>query len=886
MASPFNRLEKSAREAARAAGLVARKSRKRLGSVSNHGGFCLLDDEARIVAGTGFSLTPADVVKVSARWRSLLELTNWMAQRGWQPLPHQWSCWRAQLDRQEGLLCVPTGSGKTYAAYFAGLAGLLAEPSDGLRVLWLAPMRAMANDLEAALKAPADDLGLAVTVASRTGDTSAYRKRKLRDKLPNVLVTTPESLTLMLSYEDAAEKFASVALVVVDEWHELLGSKRGTQTELALARLRKHAPGVLTWGLSATVGELEESGRVLLGPKRPLKLVTAEQPAAVAIHTLPVPEAAHLPWFGFLGAAMFDAVVEDLDGERSTLLFTNTRNQAEQWYRAIMQRRPEWFPISGVHHGAIDQKERQRIEAGLASGAVRLVVCTSSFDLGIDFSPVERVFQIGSPRGIARLLQRAGRAGHRPGVVSEINLVPTHAMQLVEFAALRRALANGTVEHKRALVAPLDVLIQHLMTCAAAGGFDADGLWNEVRTTWAYQELDRESYEWALRFLVSGGSALENYEHYHRLRREPDGGYRLKDAAVGRAHRLAIGTITSNNAFRVRFKNGRELGTMEEAAVARLRPGDRFLFAGRALELVMTRGDDVFVRTTKSADHAPKWLGDELPFSAPLTDATVAVLDDVRRHVSSGTRELAMREPELRGTARLFALQARVSKIPSAERLLLEHCSSADHGSHLFLFTFAGHAANRVLASLLAWRLSRDTAVTFALTANEYAFELHTPERFAFAAALSCPELFQWEALEAHAREAINAAELGRRQFRRIARVAGLLHEGLPTARKSARQLQTSAALLYDVFDRHEPDNRLLKQAQAEVLDRHFELNRVRALLERLQGGALEVVETERPSPMAFPLTLERAAGRLSTETGRRRLERMQQEWAAAMAGS
>jgi len=876
-------LARKAYDAARAAGLTAKRSRRRLGSTVNHGGFCLLGPDGTVVAGQRYALTPLDVIRVSDQWTRLDALKGWMAAQGWQPLPHQQATWSAQLDGEEGLLCVPTGSGKTYAAYLAALARAAQQPGDGLRVLWLSPLRAMATDIEAALRAPVDAVGWPITVASRTGDTSAYRKRKLRERLPQVLVTTPESLTLLLSYEDAAEKFAGLQTVVVDEWHELLGSKRGTQTELALTRLRRHAPTVKTWALSATLGSLERVAQTVVGPGRAARVITPEHRPALRLHTLLGPQDAYLPWFGYLGGSLFDAVVEALDPARSTLLFTNTRNQAEQWYRAIMQRRPDWFAVSGVHHGAIDGRERRRIEEGLADGSVTLVVCTSSFDLGVDFGPVERVFQIGSPRSVARLLQRAGRSGHRPGAASELHLVPTHAMQLVEFAALRRAVAAGVIEEKTPLEAPLDVLVQHLVTCAAAGGFDADELWQEVRSCRAYRDLDHATFDWALRFLVSGGSALQSYEHYHRLIQDEDGRYRLRSAAVGRQHRLAIGTITSNASLRVRFKNGREVGHIEEAAIARLQPGERFLFAGRALELVMTRGDDVYVRTTRSADHAPKWLGDELPFSEPLSALTIELLDEVRERLERGDDDLTSLGTELARAAPLLQRQARSARIPAAGTLLAEICRTPRDGCQLFLFTFAGQAANRLLAPLLAWRLSRDRAITFALTTNDYALELHTPEDFDFAAALETPTLFSDQALEDHIPAAVNAAELGRRQFRRVARIAGLLHEGLPGARKGARQLQTSAGLLYDVFARYEPDNLLLAQAQREVLETHFDLPRIRTLLSRLDRARLEIVRKARPSPMAFPLSLERVSARLSTESARQRLARLQQQWTRAM---
>ncbi|MEM8768863.1 MAG: ligase-associated DNA damage response DEXH box helicase [Pseudomonadota bacterium] len=831
---------------------------------------------------------------------TLDKLRDWMRARGWQPLEHQEAAWASYQAGEEGLISVPTGMGKTYAAYFGALAALAERPEVGLRVLWLSPLRAMARDIETALRAPVQELALPIEVASRTGDTSSYRKRKLRERLPHVLVTTPESLSLLLSYEDATEKFGAVDLVVVDEWHELLGSKRGTQTELALARLRTLNPVMKTWALSATLNDLPAVAQAVLGPGRPSRIIESGEPPRLELRTILGDDSAYLPWFGFLGGTLFDEVVAALDPERSTLLFTNTRNQAERWFRAIVERKPEWFPRLGVHHGSIDGVERKRVEDGLASGAVTIVICTTSLDLGVDFTPVERVFQIGSPRGVARMLQRAGRSGHRPGAASEICLVPTHAMQLIEFAALRRAIDDGRLEDRHGLDAPVDVLVQHLVTLAAGGGFEAETLFKEVRSTWAYRELDRETFDWVLRFLESGGSALRSYPNYRRLQQEDQSGrYRVKDEQIARRHRMAIGTITGNSSFRVRFRNGRELGHIEESALARLQPGDKFLFAGRALELVFMRGTDVWVKASRAAEHAPKWIGDELPLSEPLADAVVSILAGLRQELLAGSINVERGEepPELTRARRMLALQAQVARVPGARQILAELCDPSKEsqvvstsgsngraagGSHLFLYPFAGQLANRLLASLLAWRISQRWPVTFALSANEYGLELHAAEPFDFTEALKDPMLFDRSTLHEDALQAVNAAELGRRQFRRVARVAGLIDEGLPSARKSARQLQTSAGLLYDVFAQHEADNLLFLQAQQEALDIHFEPERLHGVLARLSAEGLEIVRTERPSPMSFALTLDRVEARVSSETLRRRVERLKAEWIAA----
>ncbi len=812
--------------------------------------------------------------------RELEGLRGWMRDRGWTPLPHQERTWRAQLDGASGLVCVPTGSGKTYAAYFGALAAAVAAArrgdGDGLRILWITPLRAMARDIELALARPVADLGLPVTVASRIGDTSSHKKRKLRERLPTVLLTTPESLCILLSYDDAQHKFAGVHTVVVDEWHELAGTKRGTQTELALARLRTLGRGVRTWALSATLGNVDELAVAVAGPGRPARVVRSELPARVALATLGGP--AGLPWFGYLGATMFDAVADALDPARPTLLFTNTRNQAERWYRALLERRPEWFERFGLHHGSIDGDERDRIERGLRDGSVTLVVCTSSLDLGVDFAPVERVVQIGSARGVARLLQRAGRARHRPGEVSEVLMVPTHAMQLVEIAALRRALAAGEIEPRRPLQAPVDVLAQHLVTCAAGGGFAPDELFAEVRTSHAYRDLDRATFDRVLAFVERGGPTLAAYPRYHRIVRR-QGRCVVADQQLAREHRAAIGTITQDGTMRVRFLNGHVLGSVEERFLSRVRPGERFLFGGRVLELVSVRDMDVRVRAARGpSEHAPKWVGGRLPLSDSLATATRELLVDVRTQLEAG-RDLADFEPEVRAVASLLRRQHEVGRLPG-DRVLAEVCRTRE-GEHLFLFPFAGRLAHEGLAALLAFRLGRRRAATFALSANDYGLELLAAGACDFVAALADPTLWSGESLDDDALRAVNAAELSRRQFREVARVAGLVHEGFGRHRKGARQLQTSAGLLHDVFARHEPGHLLLSQARDEVLQRHFDRDRLAAVLARVERDGLEVVTTARPSPLAFPLALERVEARVSSETARQRLERMKQRWLA-----
>ena len=452
----------------------------------------------------------------------------WFTRRGWTIFPFQRETWRLMSDGQSGLLHATTGSGKTLAVAFGAwlAAPETADADDAIRVLWVTPMRALAADTERSLREAFG--GIAVDdgagssewrVGARTGDTSGSQRAAQTKKPPRLLITTPESLSLMLTQERARETFASLAFVVVDEWHELMGNKRGVQTELALARLRHFRPGLVTWGLSATLGNLDEARRVLLGPRDAARgaLVEGRLDKPLIIDTLLPKSPERFPWAGHLGSKMVEPVVAEIEAAATTLVFTNTRSQAELWYQHILRLRPEWAGILAIHHGSLSRETRDWVEQGLKEGSLKAVVCTSSLDLGVDFLPVERVIQIGSPKGVARLLQRAGRSGHAPGRVSRITLVPTHTLELVEAAAVRDAVARKKIESRRSLNAPLDVLAQHCVTVALGGGFRPDDLLAEVRETAAYEHLSDENWTWVLDFIRRGGPSLTAYPGFRRV---------------------------------------------------------------------------------------------------------------------------------------------------------------------------------------------------------------------------------------------------------------------------------------------------------------------------------------------------------------------------------
>jgi ATP-dependent Lhr-like helicase len=726
-------------------------------------------------------------------------------------------------------------------------------------------MRALAADTARALAEPVAELGLDWRVGLRTGDTPSSERTR-QDRLPPAaLVTTPESLSLMLSRADAPERLGGVAMVVVDEWHELIGNKRGVQVQLALARLRRFAPAMLVWGLSATLGNPDEAMETLLA--RPGgRLLRARLARRPQVDTLLPPQVGRFPWGGHLGTAMLAPVLAQLEASASTLVFTNTRAQAELWYQALLEARPDWAGLIALHHGSLDPQVRAWVEAGLREARLKAVVCTSTLDLGVDFSPVERVLQVGSAKGVARLLQRAGRSGHAPGRTPRLSLVPTSALELVEAAAARDAVAAGRVEPRRSPRAPLDVLVQHLVTVAAGTGFEPADLLAEVRGTVAYRSLGDDAWQWALDFVTRGGASLAAYPEHHRVRPDEQGVMRVPDAAIVRRHRMAIGTIVSDASMQVRYASGRVLGSIEESFIARLRPGDRFLFAGRALALIRVHEMTAWVRAAEGTRGAvPRWSGGRMPLSSELADAIRARL----AQAEAGRLD----DPEMRQVAPLLRLQAAWSALPVPGRLVIERLTTRE-GHHCFVYPFAGRSAHVGLACLLAWRLARERAVTFSIAVNDIGFELLSPQPVPFET-LGDPALLDDARLADDVIASLNAGELARRRFREIARVAGLVTTGRPGERRSTRQLQASASLFYEVFQRHDAANRLLAQAADEVLEHELDLERLRAALAAMRASERRLVEPPRPTPFAFPLMVERLRETLSTEKLGDRIARM-----------
>lgn len=824
-------------------------------------------------------------------------LRAFFATRGWTPHDFQERTWRAYLEGHSGMVIVPTGAGKT----FAGCLGALAEAweehklgtcSPGVRLLYVSPLRAVSRDIQHALELAVVGLRLPFRVEGRTGDTSSHVRTRQRTLLPEVLITTPESLSLMLSWEDASWRFASLRCVVVDEWHELLGSRRGTQLELCLARLRMFAPELRTWALTATLKNVAQAGQVVVGMRQTADIIQTLLARPIHLDACLPERVDAFPWAGYLGLAMLKPVLEFLDPAHATLLFTNTRSQAERWFSALWEERPAWRPFLALHHSSLEKEERERVEAGLKLGELRLVVCTSSLDLGVDFAPVERVVQIGSPKGVGRLIQRAGRSAHRPGAACRITCVPTHALELLEIAATRDAIQRGEIEPRVPLPEPLDVLSQHLVTCAIGGGVEPAAFLEEVRTTWTFRALSEDTLAKVIELVCQGGASLTAYPDFRRVERE---GERLvvTQKPIILLHRANIGTIVSEQTLSLVLKNGARLGQIEEYFISRLNPGNRFVFAGRVLELVQVKDSVAYVKPSKSRTATtPHWSGGRLPLSTALAASLRRTFDQLRRllETSGGpeTPDALVQAPqtlplELRCAWPVIRAQARLSRLPAQDRTLAELARTRE-GTHFFLYPFEGRLVHEGLAALLAVRLTRGRPATFTLTVNDYGLELFSTEWFPFLEVLRTlgpGALFNTESLLEDILESINLSELARRQFREVARVAGLIHQGLPGRGRTGRQLQTSAGLLYDVFVKYDPQHLLLQQARKEVLEQQLERSRLVATLERLGNAPLEVREVVRPTPLGFPLLADRISSVLSSETTEATLARFIEEWQA-----
>ena len=802
------------------------------------------------------------------------------ANRDWQIFPFQRKAWAAYQKGQSGLVHSPTGSGKTLSAWLGPVRKSLtrqlarknpARPKHAQKatVIWITPLRALAADTLESLRGSIEGLPLQWTVGLRTADTKSSERTKQNKRLPTALVTTPESLSLLLSYKAAHEQLSQLECVVIDEWHELIGNKRGVQLELCLATLRALNPKLQTWGLSATMGNIDQAVEVLLGSKERAQqaaVVKGAMTKQISIESLLPSNIERFPWAGHLGTKLVDGVIQQIGQARSTLVFTNTRSQAELWYEALLQAKPEWLLDIALHHGSLSKEVRNKVEDGLRDGTFRVVVCTSSLDLGVDFTPVDQVMQIGSPKGVARLLQRAGRSGHQPGAVSRVICVPTHAFELMEIAAARYAYEEGYMESRRPLTLSLDVLVQHMVTLALGSGFDADELLAIVQQSYAFQAITEAQWQWCLDFITRGGQALQAYDQFQRVVQCEDGIYRIAGPKIARWHRMMIGTITSDSSISVKWQSGGRLGSIEESFIAKLKPGDVFLFSGRALELKRIRDMTAYVTQARQKKRIiPKWQGSRSPLSSTLAFRMAKLFGEFEQDHS----------PEVRTVKPILRLQARWSKVPDQHQVLFESIKTRE-GQHWFIYSFAGRLVHEGLGALFAYRLSQHRPITISATGNDYGIELLSRDLEPYPDDEDIERMITQDNLLDDMLNSINQSEMAKRQFRDIARIAGLVFTGYPGANKTARQLQASSGLIYDVLTQYDEDNLLLKQSMQEVLEQQIEYTRLHEALYAFQEKTILVTHPKRLTPMAFPLWAERIRTQvISSEAWKDRVAKM-----------
>ncbi|WP_420575551.1 ligase-associated DNA damage response DEXH box helicase [Ekhidna sp.] len=810
---------------------------------------------------------------------------EWFQSKGWKSFEFQRKTWKAYLSGKSGLLNAPTGSGKTYALWIPCVLEFLKnhEPHDvrpEVQVLWITPLRALAKDIQSAMQSFCDDLDIRWKVGLRTGDTTTSERQKQKRSAPQALVITPESLHVLLSQSDYPNYLRSVKSIIVDEWHELIGTKRGVATELAISRLKNLSVGKLKiWGISATIGNLPQAKRVLLGEDfyKEAVSIKSDVEKKIIVESIMPDEVEKFPWSGYLGVKLIDKVLPIIKGSNTTLLFTNTRSQTELWYQAILKSAPDLAGMMAMHHGSMDQHIRNWVEDALHEGKLKLVVCTSSLDLGVDFRPVDTVIQIGGPKGVSRFQQRAGRSGHGPGEVSRIYFVPTHSLELIEGAALRTAIAEGKFEQRKPLEKSLDVLIQYLVTLAVSGGFRPLELLEEIKQTYCFRLLTAEEWNWTLEFITTGGSTLGEYDEFSRVYND-DGVYKIINKRAAQRHKLSIGTIVGDPAMSVKFISGGHLGTVEESFVSKLNPGDTFWFAGQNLEFVRIKDLTVLVKKSKrKSGLTPSWGGGRLPLSSLLSDQ---IRNKLQLAISGDYSD-----PELMKIKPILDLQSRMSMIPDRDSLLIEKVET-EHGYHLFFFTFEGMFVHEVLAGLIAYRMSKLQKITFSISMNDYGFELLSDQEIAIEEALEL-DLFSEENIYQDIQESINMTEMAQRKFRDVATIAGLIFQGYPGKNIRARHLQASSGILYKAFKEYDQDNLLIKQSMDEVMTLQLDQSRFMEAVRRINKQRIILKETEKPTPFAFPILVDMIKReRLSSEGVTDRILKMQMQLERSVSGN
>lgn len=804
--------------------------------------------------------------------------TSWFTQQNWEPFPFQVEAWQAYLEGKHGLVNAPTGSGKTYSLGMPPLLEFIQNHPDyknlgqekrGVQLIWITPIRALSKEIFAALTRLVEGMEVPWRIGVRTGDTTSAERQKQKRNMPEILITTPESMHILMASKGYRKLFANLKAIVVDEWHELMGSKRAVQMELALSCLKSISPNLRIWGISATIGNMEEAQAVLFGqdiPEEKIQLVKADIQKEIEVISILPDEIERFPWSGHLGITLLEKVLPIIDQSESTLIFTNTRAQAEMWYQQILAAAPELAGIIAMHHSSISRELRDWVEDALHEGKLKAVVCTSSLDLGVDFRPVETIIQVGGPKGVSRFMQRAGRSGHRPGAKSRIYFLPTHSLELIEAAALRTAIDEQLLEHRTPYIRSFDVLIQYLMTLAVSDGFKPDELFVQLKQTFSYESISEEEWEWVLDFIHSGGKTLYAYDEYKKIEIEEDGLWKVNDRRIATRHRLSIGTIVSDAVLWVKYMRGGRIGTIEEWFVSSLKKGDVFIFAGRNLEFVAIESGNVLVKKSKKKEgKVPAWMGGRLPLSSQMSQM-------LRRKLTEALNGTS-KDEEIRTIAPLLDLQLSRSHIPRADELLIE-CFQSREGHHVVMYPFEGRFVHEGIASLLAYRISLLQPISFTLAYNDYGLELLSNQEIPIHMALD-NNIFTTDHLMDDILASLNATEMARRKFRDIGSISGLVFRGYPGKHIKNKHLQSTSQQFFAVFKEYEPDNLLFRQAFQEVLEFQLEETRLRQALERINDQEIKLYFPETATPFSFPIMVDRLREQLSSERLKDRVKRM-----------
>ncbi|WP_299258534.1 ligase-associated DNA damage response DEXH box helicase [uncultured Aquimarina sp.] len=804
---------------------------------------------------------------------------SWFQEQNWKSFPFQKQSWKAFLQGKHGLLNAPTGSGKTYALWIPIVLNYIKSNPDyqtkhkkGLKAIWITPLRALSQEIKQATERFAENLGTQLTVGIRTGDTSQKERAAQKRSMPDLLITTPESLQLLLASKGYDKTFKDCTAVIIDEWHELLGTKRGVQIELALSRLKTISENLRIWGISATIGNLEQAREVLLGHRSDALensiLIKANIKKKIKVKSIIPKEMETFPWRGHLGIHLLDEVIPIIKRSKTTLLFTNTRSQCEIWFQKILQKYPEFAGEMAMHHGSINKETRLWVEQAIRNESLKAVVCTSSLDLGVDFAPVETIIQIGGPKGVARFLQRAGRSGHQPGKTSVIYFLPTHAIELIEASALQQAVKHNTVEDRIPYLNSYDVLIQYLTTLAVSDGFYPATIYKEIKSTFCYQAISEDDWRWILNFITIGSQSLQSYDEYKKVEILENGLFKVNNRGIAMRHRLQIGTIVSDAVLTVKYIKGGYIGSIEEWFISKLNPGDIFTFAGRNLELIRIKEMQVLVRkSSKKTSKVPSWMGGRLTLTSQMSEM---LRDELYKASSS---DIATKSTELKALSHIFEKQQEESIIPGSDEFLIETFKTRE-GYHAIFYPFEGRFVHEALGSLLAYRISLLFPISFSIAFNDYGFELLSNQEIDMQQVID-NDLFATDHMHNDLQKSLNATEMARRKFRDIAVISGMVFTGYPDKMLKSKHLQSSSQLLFNVFRDYEPENLLYQQAFIETFEHQLEEGRLQKALERIEQQSIIWKPCKKATPFSFPIITDRLREKLSSEKLEDRIKKM-----------